>query len=77
MIDPLDQGDFHEPWDHVSTLVWRWFVGDKIERQNKKQLIKSDMKLGPQPHISAESQYSLTIKLVPKSWKMVTNIGGT
>jgi len=35
-------------------------------------LIKSDMKLGPQTHLSAESQSEGTIQLVPKPWKMVT-----
>jgi len=43
--------------------------------------IKSDMKLGPQMHLGAESQSEGTIELVPKSWKMAIIIprcpGGT
>ena len=42
---------------------------------------KSDMKLGPQMHLGAESQSWGTIQLVPKSWKMARIIplrrGGT
>jgi len=33
--------------------------------------IKSDLKLGPQTHLGAESQSEGTIQLVPILWKMV------
>jgi len=49
-------------------------ITDKINIIAAKKIgdspIKSDMKLGPQTHVSAESQSKRTIQLVPKSWKM-------
>jgi len=43
--------------------------------------IKSDMKVGPQTYLGAESQSQGTIQLVSKSWKMAIIIprrpGGT
>jgi len=58
---------------HTASAPIHWFWLPNLVLTAEKigdSPIKSDMKLGPQTHVGAESQSNRTIQLVPKSWKM-------